>query len=465
MTTRRLAEVRRPGEPPQLLQHAHMCATWYLTTYTACDLRCSYCITYAQGPSMPAVAREHLTEQLGRELEDLPEHATICIGGFVDGYPHAEANHGVTRLALAELVRRRRDVNIVTKGTTVERDLDLIRAGDVGVAVSVLSADDRVTARLEPHTPPPTTRLALVERLHRAGVSVTLNVAPWLPGVTDLVELLDAVGPEVAVVVGPANVQSPLVRNVPALRGLDQRSASAAYVAEHRRIGRRPNVRWVAPGYLGDELLAELRAAGRRHGGRERPSPADPEVVAAQARWWAVPAPAGAGSRAERNATTIERLVRALDHRALPLVVGEVVSPYLRIHDETGLSRDPDHPRSGAVTDALGECARCVDGPRTHIASLEATETTVTVRVLIEGTLVHDLLGHEARGQRVRISLEDSYRLDQHALVVERTQHRIDVADLAHPARPARGSDAAPAATKGPDAVNGSDGAPPSPGR
>src|SRR5690349_15183315 len=141
--SRRLAATLVVGERAPLLQYAPLCGgPWALSTYDACDLRCSYCVTYAQGPSVPRFGPDEVQDRLRQELAPLPAGATIGVGALVDAYPHAEARHGVTRLALEELAEQQWPMSIVTKGTTITRDIDVLQRARVKVAVSLCSLDD-----------------------------------------------------------------------------------------------------------------------------------------------------------------------------------------------------------------------------------------------------------------------------------------------------------------------------------
>src|SRR5262245_16977197 len=117
-----------------------MCSVWALTTYDACDIRCSYCASYAQGPSRPLASAGEVRDILQNQLPSVPREHTICLGAIIDCYAHAEAEHEVTRAALEVLVADDRNLVIVTKGTLIERDLDLLGGYDkVAVNVSLPS--------------------------------------------------------------------------------------------------------------------------------------------------------------------------------------------------------------------------------------------------------------------------------------------------------------------------------------
>ena len=80
-------------------------------------------------------------------------------------------------------------MSLVTKGTMVVRDLDVLaelskRAGCT-VCFSITTMNNALHRRLEPGTPPPLKRLQALERLVQAGVNAGVLLAPIIPGITD----------------------------------------------------------------------------------------------------------------------------------------------------------------------------------------------------------------------------------------------------------------------------------------
>ena len=80
MARRRLAAVVPEGCRPPLLQFAPLCGgPWALSTYDACDLACTYCVTYAQGRSTPRRGADEVVDSLRDELRSVPMSATIGV--------------------------------------------------------------------------------------------------------------------------------------------------------------------------------------------------------------------------------------------------------------------------------------------------------------------------------------------------------------------------------------------------
>ncbi|MDP9066020.1 MAG: radical SAM protein, partial [Pseudomonadota bacterium] len=113
----------------------------------------------------------------------------IALGINTDGYQPLEKRLRVTRGILEVLARCRHPVTIVTKGSLILRDLDLLAglAGDrlVSVMLSITTLSDDIKRILEPRAASPLSRLRVIAALRDAGVPVGVMVAPVIPAITD----------------------------------------------------------------------------------------------------------------------------------------------------------------------------------------------------------------------------------------------------------------------------------------
>ena len=113
----------------------------------------------------------------------------LSISGVTDCYQPIEKKLRITRRCLEVLTEFRNPVAIVTKNHLVTRDIDLLselaRHDAAVVAVSLTTLDDDLRRVMEPRTSRPARRLAAVEALARAGVSVGVMIAPVIPGLND----------------------------------------------------------------------------------------------------------------------------------------------------------------------------------------------------------------------------------------------------------------------------------------
>ncbi len=113
----------------------------------------------------------------------------IVLGANTDPYQPVEKRLEVTRSVLDVLQQYRHPVSVVTKGTLILRDLDLLsemaRDGLASVAVSVTTLDPELKRRLEPRAAAPQARLGVIRHLASAGIPVCVLVAPVIPAITD----------------------------------------------------------------------------------------------------------------------------------------------------------------------------------------------------------------------------------------------------------------------------------------
>jgi DNA repair photolyase len=111
------------------------------------------------------------------------------MGTSTDPYQRAEGRYRVTRRIIEALVEVRNPFSILTKGTLVLRDMDLLAEAaevtDVSTAFSVGTLDEEVWRKSEPGTPHPRKRLEAVAKLNEAGIPCGVLVAPVLPGISD----------------------------------------------------------------------------------------------------------------------------------------------------------------------------------------------------------------------------------------------------------------------------------------
>ena len=237
--------VAAPAAP--LVQEIPACGVLSVNPYLACDIRCVYCVTGAQGRSRPRFEADTVREQLRCELGAKGHRQRLVgLGTLCDAYPSVEPELGITRIVLDELTQLEWPVTVVTKGVGIRRDIDLLLGGRGHVTVSLSTLDRDAAARLEPGAPTPAERLDLVRDLADAGVRVRLSVAPWIPGVTDIAAIVRRVG-SIPIRVAPLNVSSPDVRRTGFVRRFSQDEIDRDYLDAWRTSGEQSSVHWLLP--------------------------------------------------------------------------------------------------------------------------------------------------------------------------------------------------------------------------
>lgn len=171
-----------------------------LNPYRGCEHGCIYCFARPShgylglSPGLDfetrLVARPEIWRVLDRELRRRSYGvAPLAIGTNTDPYQPIEATFKAMRKVLEVLWDFQHPVGIVTKGTMVARDLDILAPmaarGLAHVGVTITTLDPDLSRRMEPRVPLPARRLAVIKQLADAGVPVRVMVSPVIPGLTD----------------------------------------------------------------------------------------------------------------------------------------------------------------------------------------------------------------------------------------------------------------------------------------
>jgi DNA repair photolyase len=181
---------------------------WSLNPYRGCAHACQYCYARETHAYLGLNAgkdfessiffKENIAAVLQRELRAPSwHHESIAIGTATDAYQPAEGHLRVTRSCLEVLAQERNPVSIVTKSTLILRDMDILqelnRQAGARVYFTITTLDDALWRLLEPGTPPPRKRLAVLSRLASAGIQTGVLMAPVVPGMTDSPESIETV--------------------------------------------------------------------------------------------------------------------------------------------------------------------------------------------------------------------------------------------------------------------------------
>ena len=137
----------------------------------------------------------------------------IAMGTNVDCYQRAEGRYQLMRGILAALRDAANPFSILTKGTLIVRDLDLLLAAaevtDVGLNVSAAFVDKSLWRAIEPGTPAPERRLEACATLNDNGLRCGVLMGPVVPYLSDSPAQLEAAVRQIADA-GAAHV-SPIV--------------------------------------------------------------------------------------------------------------------------------------------------------------------------------------------------------------------------------------------------------------
>ena len=173
---------------------------WTINPYRGCGHACVYCFarnthTYLDLDAgldfnSKIIVKVNAAELASRELARprwSGEH--IAMGTNVDCYQRAEGRYRLMPGIIAALRDARNPFSILTKGTLLLRDLDLIEEAaevtSVALNMSVGFADADLSALVEPGTPSPQRRLDACSAITGRGLRCGILMGPVLPFLTD----------------------------------------------------------------------------------------------------------------------------------------------------------------------------------------------------------------------------------------------------------------------------------------
>ncbi len=181
--------------------------------YRGCSHACRYCfarptheyLDFDVGTDFDTqiVVKTNVAEVLRQELRRPSwQRETVALGTNTDPYQRAEGRYALMPGIISALADSGTPMSILTKGTLLRRDLPLISQAaqqvPLSVAISLAVGDPQLHRDVEPGTPTPQARLALITAIREAALGCHVMVAPVLPHLTDSTEHLDALLGQIA---------------------------------------------------------------------------------------------------------------------------------------------------------------------------------------------------------------------------------------------------------------------------
>lgn len=169
-----------------------------MNLYRGCQHQCIYCDSrsecYHLGDLRDIRVKENAIELLKKELSTKKKKSTIGTGSMNDPYMPIEKEFKLTRNAL-ELIRQFHfPIHIITKSDLVTRDIDLLK--DISkvyaaVSISITTANDTLSKKIEPAAPISSARFRAIEQLATNGIYCGVLISPVLPYITDSTENIE----------------------------------------------------------------------------------------------------------------------------------------------------------------------------------------------------------------------------------------------------------------------------------
>ncbi|MFI4882437.1 MAG: PA0069 family radical SAM protein [Phycisphaerales bacterium JB064] len=173
---------------------------WTLNPYRGCEHGCIYCFArpfheylgFSCGLDFETklMAKPNAPELLKKELAKRGWRGEpIVMSAITDVYQPIEHKLRIARQCLEVLAECNQPVSTMTKSALVLRDTELwqrLSAHNAGrVIVTLVTLDSELARKLEPRATDPAGRLRTIRELVGAGVQVSVNIAPVIPGLTD----------------------------------------------------------------------------------------------------------------------------------------------------------------------------------------------------------------------------------------------------------------------------------------
>lgn len=162
-----------------------------LDPYQNCSFGCIYCDSTLDDTIYVKI------NSLDRLEEELPNlsNGRIIIGSVHDPYQPLEKKFQLTHNILNRLSKTKFPIHILTKSTTILKDLPIIKKiTNPIVTFTVLGLQEKLWKTIEPNTPSPLNRLQTMKALADQEITTGIAIIPTLPHFPDqhLEELIHA---------------------------------------------------------------------------------------------------------------------------------------------------------------------------------------------------------------------------------------------------------------------------------
>jgi len=171
-----------------------------LNPYRGCEHGCVYCyarptheyLGFSAGLDFESkiIVKPNAPELLAKTFRSSKwQPQVVALSGNTDCYQPIERQLRLTRRCLEVFLHYRNPVGMITKSALVVRDVDLLKKLSalnlVSVTLSITTQNNDLAHHLEPRAAVPARRFEAIEKLAAAGIPVSVNVAPIIPGLND----------------------------------------------------------------------------------------------------------------------------------------------------------------------------------------------------------------------------------------------------------------------------------------
>ncbi len=181
----------------RILSHSTEPDSWFgikynMNLYRGCQHQCIYCDARSECYQIENFndieVKVNAIELLQKEIMSKRIKGTIGTGAMSDPYLPLEKKYNLTRQALKVIRDSSFPIHIITKGSLVVRDKDLLKDINriyAAVSFTVTTTDDDLAKKIEPGAPSPTERLKAMKELSDTGIYTGITMMPILPFIED----------------------------------------------------------------------------------------------------------------------------------------------------------------------------------------------------------------------------------------------------------------------------------------
>ena len=279
-------EVQAKSIVSEVPKSSRMMFRYTINPYRGCQHACRYC--YARNShtyldldagvdfDTKVVVKVNAPELTRKKMASPSWHGEhIAMGTNVDCYQRAEGRYQLMPGIIGALKDAANPFSILTKGTLILRDIDLLAEAaeitDVGLNVSVGFIDKELWRSIEPGTPAPARRLEACAALNERGLGCGVLMGPVVPFLSDSPAQLDAAVSQIAAA-GATHVMPIVLHLRPGTREWFLRWLGAHHPALVGRYLELYGRSAYAPKSYQARIAGQVRELAAKHGiGRPRP--------------------------------------------------------------------------------------------------------------------------------------------------------------------------------------------------
>ncbi len=158
-------------------------APYAMNLYRGCSHGCIYCYAPAclrmtRREFSSVTPRGGILEALEKQLSKWIPPKTVLLCFTCDPYQDCEQEFRITRQALELMDGKVPSVAVLTKGTLVSRDFDIIAKNNWTIGATLSCFSEEMALEFEPHAAFPVNRIAMLRDAEKNGIKTFVSIEP-----------------------------------------------------------------------------------------------------------------------------------------------------------------------------------------------------------------------------------------------------------------------------------------------